>query len=260
MEDEGRRREGSGHQRRQQDEEEEIDGPRSSFLKRRREMQLRPEDYRMGDEFEERRRRKYEAQAWDREITDEMVSKFSGAIDEGQGTEGGGGDEGGRRTDGSGSGDSVRSGRRKVEDDGGHTNVGDDGASLWGREVAQVAVQGFERMGRSRAGNGEVVDPGGSRDSMGARKALLERLRELSEEQKMKKRRTEESAGEDAAHGEAGEATFRCKRGRAADKVDGEEAKRGRTAAEEGVEQGRKCYHHPPRGCWRRGRMEVRRK
>ena len=109
-------------------------------------------------------------------------------------------------------------------------------------------TQEFEGTGRSRAGHGKVVDPGGTRESRGARKALLERLRERNEEQNMKKRRTEEAAGEEAAQGAAGEATYRCKRRWAVDKADDEEAKRGRTAAEEEVEQGRKCYHHPPRG------------
>ena len=83
-----------------------------------------------------------------------------------------------------------------------------------------------------------MVDLGGSRDSMGARKALLERLRELSDEQKKKKQRTGDCAGEDAAHGKAGEATSRFKRRWAAHQVEGDEAKRGRIAVDEGEEQG----------------------
>jgi hypothetical protein len=58
---------------------------------------------------------------------------------------------------------------------------------------------------------------------------LLERLRELGEEQKRKKGRVEGPAVEDAGQGEANENTSHCKRGGAAGRVEDEEVKRGRT-------------------------------
>ena len=132
--------------------DDDESGPRSVFLKRQREMQLTDNDYRAGDEYEERRARAYAARHLDAVVAEALVEKFSGAI-EASGNEGGREDEvSGRADEGLASGGVLGRGHFVAAEVGGEVRSGlceVDGREADGWQTVRTRKVLMERLGEA---------------------------------------------------------------------------------------------------------------
>ena len=221
---------------------EEDGGPRSVFMKRQREMQLGPSDYRDGDAYEERRNRAYAARARDEEVVDEMCGRWAEAIEEGR-----------------------RNGEReKVEEERGATEA--RGGGVGGSTVIVGAVAEGSGIRAGALAGSVIVGDGGRRRSMVStvmsRKDLMEALR-VKVVQEAKRRRTLALEEENAAVGTS-DALAGCERksqGRERDagRAEGANQEQGKHEGAEGRRQllGRLCQLNEEQGVKRR-RVEER--